>query len=181
MYYLNSQHLDTIGRNWKDLAKVIEKAIICLGNQEFAQPVKPYLRYKDKVNRIIAMPAFIGGDINFSGIKWIASFPKNFQKGLKRAHSVSILNEADSGVPVCTINTTLISGIRTAAVISIGTATLAAFIGAGGLGDPIVVGLSLDNVNLILQGAIPAALLAILTEILFGALERRLTRTNTAP
>ncbi len=116
MYYLNSEHLNTIGRNWKDLAKIIEKAVICLGEQEFSQPIKPYLRYRDKANRIIAMPAFIGGDINFSGIKWIASFPKNYQKGLKRAHSVSILNEADSGVPVCTINTTLISGIRTAAV-----------------------------------------------------------------
>jgi len=69
----------------------------------------------------------------------------------------------------------IFAGIRTAAVISIGTATLAAFIGAGGLGDPIVVGLSLNNTDLILQGAIPAALLAILTELGFGALERRLT------
>ncbi len=70
----------------------------------------------------------------------------------------------------------IFAGVRTAAVISIGTATLAAFIGAGGLGDPIVVGLSLDNVELILQGAIPAALLAIATEMLFGLLERRLRR-----
>ncbi len=70
----------------------------------------------------------------------------------------------------------IFAGIRTAAVISIGTATLAAFIGAGGLGDPIVVGLSLDDVELILQGAIPAALLAIVTELAFGLLENRLVR-----
>ncbi len=69
----------------------------------------------------------------------------------------------------------IFAGIRTAAVISIGTATLAAFIGAGGLGDPIVVGLSLDNVEMILQGAIPAALLAIFTELGFGLLERWVT------
>jgi osmoprotectant transport system permease protein len=68
----------------------------------------------------------------------------------------------------------VIAGIRTAAVISIGTATLAAFIGAGGLGDPIVTGLALNDSNLILQGAIPAAVLAILTELLFGAIERSL-------
>jgi osmoprotectant transport system permease protein len=68
----------------------------------------------------------------------------------------------------------VIAGIRTAAVISIGTATLAAFIGAGGLGDPIVTGLALNDTNLILQGAIPAAGLAILTELLFGAVERSL-------
>ena len=74
----------------------------------------------------------------------------------------------------------IFAGIKTAAVISIGTATLAAFIGAGGLGDPIVVGLSLDNPQLILQGAIPAALLAILTELLFGSLERRLTARSAS-
>lgn len=68
----------------------------------------------------------------------------------------------------------VIAGIRTAAVISIGTATLAAFIGAGGLGDPIVTGLALNDTRLILQGAVPAALLAILTEILFGFIERSL-------
>jgi len=68
----------------------------------------------------------------------------------------------------------VIAGIRTAAVICIGTATLAAFIGAGGLGDPIVTGLALNDTRLILQGALPAAGLAILTEILFGFIERSL-------
>ena len=70
----------------------------------------------------------------------------------------------------------IFAGIRTAAVISIGTATLAAFIGAGGLGDPIVVGLALDNTDLILQGAVPAAGLAILTELLFAMIEKRLVQ-----
>lgn len=72
----------------------------------------------------------------------------------------------------------IFAGIRTAAIISIGTATLAAFIGAGGLGDPIVVGLALDDVGLILQGAIPAALLAILTELAFAALQRRVVASG---
>lgn len=69
----------------------------------------------------------------------------------------------------------IVAGVRTAAVISIGTATLAAFIGAGGLGDPIVKGLSLNDTRLILEGAVPAALLAILTEVVFEAIERLLT------
>lgn len=68
----------------------------------------------------------------------------------------------------------IFAGIRTSAVICIGTATLAAFIGAGGLGDPIVTGLALDNTGLILQGAIPAAILAIVTELVFEGLERLL-------
>lgn len=66
----------------------------------------------------------------------------------------------------------VLAGVRTAAIISIGTATLAAFIGAGGLGDPIVTGLALNDSTLILQGAIPAACLAILTELMFGGIER---------
>jgi osmoprotectant transport system permease protein len=69
----------------------------------------------------------------------------------------------------------IFAGIRTAAVISIGTATLAAFIGAGGLGEPIVVGLSLNDTDMILRGAIPAAMLAIVAELAFGELERRIS------
>ncbi len=67
---------------------------------------------------------------------------------------------------------TILAGIRTAAVINIGTATLAAFIGAGGLGEFIVTGLALNNTKLILMGAIPSAILAILTEIFFEIIER---------
>ncbi len=65
----------------------------------------------------------------------------------------------------------ILTGIRTAAVINVGTATLAAFIGAGGLGEFIVTGLALNNMNLILTGAIPSALLAIVTELVFEFLE----------
>ncbi len=68
----------------------------------------------------------------------------------------------------------MLAGVRIAAVVSIGTATLAAFIGAGGLGEPIVTGLALNDTGLILQGAIPAALLALGVELLFEVLERRL-------
>ncbi len=67
---------------------------------------------------------------------------------------------------------TILAGIKTAAIINIGTATLAAFIGAGGLGEPIVTGLALNDVGLILQGAVPAAMLALVTELAFEQLER---------
>jgi osmoprotectant transport system permease protein len=67
---------------------------------------------------------------------------------------------------------TILAGVKTAAVINIGTATLAAFIGAGGLGEPIVTGLALNDTALILEGAVPAAALAIATELFFEAIER---------
>lgn len=68
---------------------------------------------------------------------------------------------------------TIMAGIRTATVISIGVATLAAFVGAGGLGEPIITGLQLNDTNLILSGALPAAGLAVLVDVGLGALERK--------
>ncbi|MEM1261198.1 MAG: glycine betaine ABC transporter substrate-binding protein [Pseudomonadota bacterium] len=67
-----------------------------------------------------------------------------------------------------------LAGIRTASIICIGTATLAAFIGAGGLGEPIVTGLALSDTRMILSGAIPAAILAMGTDLGFDLLERRI-------
>jgi osmoprotectant transport system permease protein len=67
----------------------------------------------------------------------------------------------------------IMSGIRTAAVISVGTATLAAFIGAGGLGEPIVAGLSLADSRMVLSGALPAAILAIVVDGMLAIAERR--------
>jgi osmoprotectant transport system permease protein len=66
----------------------------------------------------------------------------------------------------------IFAGIKTSAVINVGTATLAAFIGAGGFGVPISTGLSLNDNRVILLGAVPAALLAIILEWAFDALER---------
>ncbi len=66
----------------------------------------------------------------------------------------------------------ILSGIKTSAVINIGTATLAALIGAGGLGEPIISGLSLNDHVTILEGAIPAAVLALLVQWCFDLLDR---------
>ena len=67
---------------------------------------------------------------------------------------------------------TVIAGVRTATSIAIGTATIAAFIGAGGYGERIVTGLALNDGQLLLAGALPAALLALLSEAVFELLER---------
>ncbi|MGD2089297.1 MAG: 2,3-diaminopropionate biosynthesis protein SbnB [Candidatus Aminicenantes bacterium] len=116
MLYLNEKYLREVGINWEQLVDVIEQTVRCLGDKDFVQPIKPYLRYRDLKNRIIAMPAFVGGDFNMAGIKWIASFPDNIFKGIPRAHSVVILNKAETGQPVAIINTAFLSILRTAAV-----------------------------------------------------------------
>jgi osmoprotectant transport system permease protein len=66
----------------------------------------------------------------------------------------------------------ILSGIKTSAVINVGTATLAALIGAGGLGEPILSGLNLNDHVTILEGAIPAALLALVVQWFFDLLDR---------
>jgi osmoprotectant transport system permease protein len=70
--------------------------------------------------------------------------------------------------------TVILAGIRVAAVICIGLATIAAAIGAGGLGTFIYRGVSMVNDQVILAGAVPAATLAILADVLFGWAERRM-------
>jgi len=71
---------------------------------------------------------------------------------------------------------TILAGIKTAAVMSVGTATIAAFIGAGGFGERITTGLALNDNDMLLAGAIPAALLALLTQAAFEVGERVLAR-----
>jgi osmoprotectant transport system permease protein len=66
----------------------------------------------------------------------------------------------------------ILAGIKTSAVINVGTATLGALIGAGGYGQPILTGIRLDDMSLILQGAIPAAVLALLVQGFFELFER---------
>lgn len=73
-------------------------------------------------------------------------------------------------LPLASVN--IMAGIKTSAIINVGTATLAAFIGAGGLGSLIVTGLSLNNNKVILTGAIPAAILASVFHIVFEILDR---------
>jgi osmoprotectant transport system permease protein len=67
----------------------------------------------------------------------------------------------------------ILGGIRTAAVITVGATTLAAFIGAGGLGEPIVTGLALADTRMVLFGAIPAAALAVIVDALLAIVEKR--------
>ena len=68
----------------------------------------------------------------------------------------------------------ILSGIKTAAVINVGFATLGALVGAGGYGQPILAGIRLDDYSLILEGAVPAAVLALLAQLMFDVVERRL-------
>ncbi|WP_284643523.1 2,3-diaminopropionate biosynthesis protein SbnB [Paenibacillus silviterrae] len=116
MLYLNDKDIQALGMDWPALLEVIESTVRLLDAGDYAQPMKPYLRYGDPNNRIIAMPAYVGGEVHTAGIKWIASFPGNHAYGLPRAHSVVVLNESRTGQPSALLCSPLPSIVRTASV-----------------------------------------------------------------
>ncbi|WP_438314543.1 ABC transporter permease [Sporosarcina sp. FA9] len=106
----------------------------------------------------------------YAGIKDVDSATTEAAKGMGMT-SMQVLLKVELPLALSVI----MAGIKTATVINVGTATLAAFIGAGGLGDFIFLGITRGNDALVLLGAIPAALLAIALELLLGLLERKST------
>ena len=103
----------------------------------------------------------------YTGIKDVDKATVEAAKGMGMTRRQVLLKvELPLSIPM------IMAGIRTAAVINVGTATLAAFIGAGGLGDFIFLGITRGIDGLILLGAIPAALLAVILEVIFSSLER---------
>ncbi|CAG7650188.1 2,3-diaminopropionate biosynthesis protein SbnB [Paenibacillus allorhizosphaerae] len=116
MIYLHDGHIREIGIDWRKLTDIIEDIIEIKEGGDCVHPLKPYLRFREPVNRIIAMPAFVGGSFHMAGIKWVASFPENSRVGLPRAHNTIILNDPATGAPAAFFHSGLLNGLRTAAV-----------------------------------------------------------------
>jgi osmoprotectant transport system permease protein len=104
-------------------------------------------------------------------------------QGLRDAATALGMTRSQSmlGVQMPLASPTILAGVRIATSIAIGTATIAAFVGAGGYGERIVTGLALNDAQLMLAGAIPAAGLALVSELLFEIGERAMLRRWTSP
>ena len=116
MLYVKNKETEQIERNWNELIDEIEKTTLIDEQGKVSQPEHPFVDFPDPSNRIIALPAYVGGEIDTAGIKWIASFPDNINHDLPRANSVTILNSTKTGIPYAIFNSPLLSIVRTSSV-----------------------------------------------------------------
>lgn len=102
------------------------RAAYCIKEQgDVAIPNCPFLRFPENAAaRIIAKPAYVGGQVHAAGLKWIASFPSNLNKGIDRASATIILNCPETGVPLAVMEGSVISAYRTAASAALAASVL---------------------------------------------------------
>lgn len=125
--YLSQEDVLATQISMVDVIHTVESVLSLHDEGQVNLPSKVILDLGERERgRINAMPAYLGGDFDICGIKWIAGFPPNPVKfGIPRAHALLILNDAWTGVPLAIMDCTYISAMRTGAVTGVGAKYLA--------------------------------------------------------
>lgn len=125
--FLNQQDVIKAGGFDMELAmKAVEHTFVCQAKGDYVLPMKTVLRWggpetESDTGRINCMPAYVGGDYQMVGIKWIGSQPNNVKRNLPRASAVIVLNDKKTKFPIAIMEGAIISSMRTAAVTGVAT------------------------------------------------------------
>jgi len=107
---------DIVRANRRECIRIVREAYLAHADGQSVNPDSHFLKFPDKPDcRIIALPAYIGNGFDVAGLKWIASFPGNVQRGFPRASAVLVLNSYETGYPLAILESSIISAARTAA------------------------------------------------------------------
>lgn len=144
--YLSPKDVNELGVNdMRAAMHDVEQTYLLIGRGDALTPTKVAMEWPEKIygpqNRINAMPGYLGGEINMAGVKWIGSNVDNPKYGLPRASALVILNDPLTKLPVCVMDSTRVSAMRTGAAGGMGVKYLAKkdastllMIGAGVIG-----------------------------------------------
>src|SRR5438876_8543671 len=107
---------DIIHAHRADCIEIVRNAYLAHARGESVNPDSYFLRFPEKPDcRIIALPAYLWSNFGVAGLKWIASYPANIQRGFPRASAVLVLNNYETGYPFAILESSIISAARTAA------------------------------------------------------------------
>jgi N-[(2S)-2-amino-2-carboxyethyl]-L-glutamate dehydrogenase len=131
--------LDLLDGAEEALIRTVSRTYVAHAAKDTSVPHAAFLRFPDEAcNRIIALPAYVGGERPVASVKWIASFPGNIDQGLERASATIVVNSTRTGRPLAMVEGSVISARRTAASAALAADTLTA--GApGGVRDCVTL------------------------------------------
>src|SRR5881296_3404545 len=107
---------DIVHAHRGECIQIVREAYLAHADGQSVNPDSYFLKFADKPDcRFIALPAYLGKNFDVAGLKWIASYPANIQRGFPRASAVLVLNSYETGYPFAILESSIISAARTAA------------------------------------------------------------------
>src|SRR2546427_13006367 len=107
---------DIVRGHRNECIEIVREAYLAHADGQSVNPDSYFLKFPDKPDcRIIALPAYLGNSFHVAGLKWIASYPGNVQRGFPRASAVLVLNSYETGYPFAILESSILSAARTAA------------------------------------------------------------------
>src|SRR5439155_607356 len=105
---------DIVHAHRSECIRIVREAYLAHADGQSVNPDSYFLQFPDKPDcRIIALPAYLGKNFDVAGLKWIASYPTNIQRGFPRASAVLVLNSYETGYPFAILESSIISAART--------------------------------------------------------------------